>query len=471
MRLLSFLLLLLFSLQINAQTIAFPDSNLKVKLLASGTSSSIAQNSFGNNIKIDANSDGEIQVSEAQNVFKLDISTNILTTTNDIVNVTGIENFNNLRVFNCSGNQIQNLNLTSFTFLEEIKANNGILNSVNLSGLSNLKKINFNHNNLSSINIDNLDQLTELFVYDNNLTSLSFNNNPNITSINCRINALNSLDLTSLTSLLWIGCDSNQLTSINVSGLTQLQELVCYSNNLTELNVDGLTSLRFLNFGVNQIATINLSTLNSIEQIYCSQNPLSSINIDGLSTLISLDVSETLISTIDCSQSGVTQLISQNCPNLQTINLNNNHLSYSDPDLLFYAFIIGNNPQLVSICVDNGEQNNLSLSNYNTSGFVQVFTGSNCDILIEVTMANEEFVSDFDLKISPNPTSDSITFQTNNQININSVYIYTASGQLVYKQEKTDSINSIDITNLSSGIYFITIQSNFGKSSRKFIKL
>ncbi len=52
-----YFLLLAFILLTNtkAQIVNIPDANFKTKLLAANTSNSFAQNSAGNNIKIDAN--------------------------------------------------------------------------------------------------------------------------------------------------------------------------------------------------------------------------------------------------------------------------------------------------------------------------------------------------------------------------------------------------------------------------------
>ena len=57
----------------NAQIINIPDSNFKSRLLLSTITNSIAQNAAGNNIKIDANNDNEIQVSEALQVVRLSL--------------------------------------------------------------------------------------------------------------------------------------------------------------------------------------------------------------------------------------------------------------------------------------------------------------------------------------------------------------------------------------------------------------
>lgn len=58
-------LLLLSSFLINAQIISFADANFKNSLVNSTTVSSPAKGFDDNYLKVDANSDGEIQISEA----------------------------------------------------------------------------------------------------------------------------------------------------------------------------------------------------------------------------------------------------------------------------------------------------------------------------------------------------------------------------------------------------------------------
>lgn len=455
----------------NAQIISFPDANFKAKLVAANTSNGIAKNSFGNNFKIDSNNNSEIEVSEALNVYQLFITTNILNTTADLTNLSGIEYFTNLRIVNCSGNQISSLNLTALIHLEEIKANNNTLSTVNLSGLTTLKKIDFNHNFLTSININNFSNLTELFIYDNQITALNFLNNPNLSSINCRINAITSLDLTSLSSLYWVSCDSNQLTSLNVAGLPLIYEIECGNNLLTSLNVSGLSTLGILGCENNQISTLNVSSLSSLWRLDCSSNPISNLNVNGLNNLQFLIADAILVSSMNCSQSGIRNLVMNNSPNLQTINLQNNIISTSDPDLLYYAFRIGNNSQLTSICVDNGEQNNLSYGNfsYNTSGNVVVYTGPTCSTVVQV-MDVTDFANETQFVLFPNPTSDAISIESTDSFEI--ISIYTTLGQLVktVRNQLQNSI-TINVSELKTGTYFLSIETDKGKSTQKFIKL
>ena len=56
-----------------AQNLSFTDPKLKKLLLSSSTTSNIAVDFSGNKIAIDANNDGEIQLSEANNIKVLTI--------------------------------------------------------------------------------------------------------------------------------------------------------------------------------------------------------------------------------------------------------------------------------------------------------------------------------------------------------------------------------------------------------------
>ena len=444
----SYFFLGMFFLSLNgiAQIITIPDANFRALLLSSTSSNTIARNSIGWAIAIDTNNDGQIQLSEALNIAQINVSSNPYNTTNDIHDLSGIENFTNLKVLNCSGNQISSINIATFTQLEEINASYNLITSFSFSGITTLKKLNFDHNSLTTLNTDNLINLTELFVYDNDLTSISFNNNPLLQNLRIEYNSLTSLNLSVLPSLTWASCESNNLMSLNLSGLT---------------------ALRSIRFESNQINSIDLSNLTALEYLTCSNNPLNAINVNGLVNLSNLDVSNTPVTTIDCSQSGVNVLFAQNCPNLQTINVRNGVYSYSDPDLLFYAFRIENNPQLLSICTDNGEQNQLAFTNYNTSGSVIVYNGANCDIPVMVNMG----VLDFDksiLKIYPNPTSDIVNIVISNNEPILRTMVNNVLGQTIMAFENN---TVIDISSLTNGTYFITIETALGKETQKIIKL
>ena len=129
MRKFYFLVLGLFVFSgVTAQIVTIPDANFKAKLLASNTNNEIAKDGSFKNLKIDANDDGEIQLSEAQKVGELNIESS------NVSSSEGILSFNNLYILNCNNNQIKSLDLSS---------------------LANLVALNCSDNNLTDLFIKN----------------------------------------------------------------------------------------------------------------------------------------------------------------------------------------------------------------------------------------------------------------------------------------------------------------------------
>ncbi|WP_298511159.1 T9SS type A sorting domain-containing protein [uncultured Kordia sp.] len=82
------------------------------------------------------------------------------------------------------------------------------------------------------------------------------------------------------------------------------------------------------------------------------------------------------------------------------------------------------------------------------------------------TLAVEEIISD-EIKLYPNPTASKIHIQTNKQLE--SIAIYDRTGKLIQKSDII-SQNTIRITDLQAGIYFITIETTEGIITKKLIK-
>lgn len=80
-------------------------------------------------------------------------------------------------------------------------------------------------------------------------------------------------------------------------------------------------------------------------------------------------------------------------------------------------------------------------------------------------------VRDYDTSIFiyPNPASNVLNFDLKNDITISGITINDVSGKEVYKSANTMN-NSIDVSNLSSGVYFVTFKSDNNSVTKKFIK-
>ena len=71
------------------------------------------------------------------------------------------------------------------------------------------------------------------------------------------------------------------------------------------------------------------------------------------------------------------------------------------------------------------------------------------------------------IAVFPNPVAETL-FITSEGITIEKIKIYSISGSQII--EASLNLNSIDVSNLSEGLYFIEVSSSEGRSVQKFIK-
>lgn len=102
----------------NAQNIVFNGTAFKNKLLQSSTFVNIARDSGNNNIKIDANGDGEITQQEAAFVYKLEVQQS------SIPNLVGLEYFVNLTDLRCDQNIFSTIDVSTLTHLNNLDVSN-----------------------------------------------------------------------------------------------------------------------------------------------------------------------------------------------------------------------------------------------------------------------------------------------------------------------------------------------------------
>ncbi len=352
-----------------AQIVNIPDATFKAKLLAASTSFHIASTQIPNAsgqvtvyTKIDINNDGEIQASEALAIKWLTLGLNVSSTSGHIVDLTGINSFQNLLYLNCGGQHLTTLDATSLINLKTLQCNSDQLTSINVSGLFNLQTLNCSVNQLISIDVSSLTSLLDFNCQANQLPTIDVSTAMNLQSLNCSQNLMPGIDLNGLTNLKTLHCGYNQfttvdlstvplletfscgfnqltnidlshvpnlryilcthnmLTALDVSLVPNLQYLYCYDNQITSLEVTGLTSLNGLGFSNNQISSIDVSGLINLAFFYCDNNLLPSVNLSGLTSLYSLDCGSNPIPSLNLT--GLTNLNYLECANAQLTTLN-----------------------------------------------------------------------------------------------------------------------------------------------------
>jgi hypothetical protein len=303
-----------------SDVVYIPDPNFKAWLLSADVSNNIALGAALENVKIDVNSDGEIQYSEALLAYYLDVHQA------NIGSLQGIESFTNLKRLDCFSNSLTTLNVSALSNLEILFCQYNQLAALNITGLTNLVMLSCYNNQLTSLDVTLNSNLQNLQCGENQLTSLNVSGLPALNTLYCELNHLATLDLTGLPSLKYLSCRSNLLTSLDFSELINLLELNCNSNELTAIDVSQSPQLSTLACAGNQISTLNVSMLPDLATLHCNDN---------------------LLTTLDCSANSHLTYLRCYANQLQTLFVKNGSNETFDP-----ANVV-ENPDLEYICADD----------------------------------------------------------------------------------------------------------------------
>ncbi|HEY0092106.1 MAG TPA: T9SS C-terminal target domain-containing protein, partial [Flavobacterium sp.] len=154
------LLIAVAGCSLNAQNITIPDANFKSMLVQANYTNSYVTDANDIPIVLDTNSDGEIQVSEAVNVYGLNI------VNAGISSLEGLTNFPNLKNLECSGNPLTTLDLSGLPNIEVVYCSNAQLSSLDISNINSLLYLECNFNQISSLNVAN-SNLVYLYAQNN----------------------------------------------------------------------------------------------------------------------------------------------------------------------------------------------------------------------------------------------------------------------------------------------------------------
>lgn len=411
----AFLFLFLSGFSAIGQIIAIPDANFKARLLEADVSNTIASTTLYSMtpMKIDTNNNGEIEVSEARLVRRLEIDNS------EISSLTGIEYFTKLRRLNCSNNA---------------------LHSLNLNALSLLRQLDCSHNSLTSLNCNEINNTIEY--------------------LNCSYNNLTSFIVPNFFEFLDEG---DQMMYADLS-----------HNQLASISLDPIEQLSFLNLSHNSFTSLSFTHLEIYGGLNVSHNPLTSIDLDNLYLGIQhpddltgpLIIENTMLSQLYIPFE-ITFAYVNNNPNLVRLDIKNDELNFTtEPEYdengeetgeyISYGIQIDNNPQLAIICCDAWE-----VGYYSGTVPSGVQVTESCSLRVP----DKEMVS---VTLHPNPTTGILNISVADDHQIVKSTIYNLLGQTIINFGNSETL---DVTGLSKGPYLITVETNNGSQTQKFIKL
>lgn len=192
-----------------------------------------------------------------------------------ISDLTGIEEFVQLNVLNCSHNPLQHLNVVKNIELKALFCTKNLLESINVSNNTKLYHFRCDRNKLNSLDISKNIELQTLWCNDNLLLELDLQSNEKLEVLRCWGNDLTYLDLSNNLSIRAVACSGNNLRSLDLTNNTELIELHCQYNQLTYLNIQNGNNKNM----VGSVAFAGLEATNNPD-LECIQvdDPVDALN-------------------------------------------------------------------------------------------------------------------------------------------------------------------------------------------------
>ena len=322
--------------------------------------------------------------------------------------------------------------------------------------------------------------LKSLIIVFNNITELDLSNSPDLENLNCSQNLISSLNISQSPNLGYINCTSNDLSELDVTQNINLVELICYNNSIQNLDLSQNGNLDFLHAGENELNGLNISQNINLTGCYIENNNISEIDLSQNILLRGLGISNNNLNSLDTS----------NNPDLKYL------ICYSNPieGELDLSHLYGgmyvlmcNNTLLSSLNIKNGDNINL------TRMWAQDNPNLTCIEVDDVSFANSqscqsssgwckdetavysedcnlgtEEVLESQFVIYPNPAKDVLMIYNESMSEVTSIKVFDALGRLVLEQSNPS--NQLDVSNLSSGLLFIQIETDDGSLVKKLIK-
>jgi len=363
---------------------------------------------------------GKIENSSINKLTSLDLSSS------NITDMTGIEGFTSLTYLDLSVNNLSTINVSQNTLLTKLDLNYNKITNLDVSANKELINLSFAANQISTIDLSQNKKLHYLTVDYNSLSVLDLTANNELEIISCGSNNLTTLNTSNLSNLLTLLCGLNQISALDLSNNLKLDILQCYNNNLTSLDLNHNVLLKRLNAANNQLTSLDLSHNPLLELVYIEFNPLTTLNL-------------------------------QNGNNENFILPASNGTDKKSGKVDACSFL--NNKSLSCIQVDNVEFSNAKWSTIKEP--TSTYSSTCKNLGVDESVFNT-------VVMYPNPTKGKVTIDN---LTLEKASIYNTSGQLVrsFTLDSANTSNTIDLSGLPRGVYYIYMINQDAASAKKII--
>lgn len=316
-----------------AQIVDIPDPVFKDKLLNHS------------NPVIDANNDGEIQLSEAQ------ATTNISIGFAPIEDLTGIEAFVNLRDFAMQGGlftsvdlsqntslefvfftlgELEDITLPNTTTIDDLQLWGNALTEIDVAGFPNLEFLSLSNNEFTSLDVSNNLALTNLNINNTNISNLDVSMLSNLESLAIENTPISAIDVSNNTSLIQLNLGSNTdaspITSLNLTNNANLEKLIIRKTNLSTLDVAVNINLDFLLVYDALFSTFDISSNVNLEELQVTGQNMTSLDLSQNVALTGFALSDAQITNIDLSQNTALEALNIGFVPIVDLDLSQNTL-------------------------------------------------------------------------------------------------------------------------------------------------
>lgn len=83
-------------------------------------------------------------------------------------------------------------------------------------------------------------------------------------------------------------------------------------------------------------------------------------------------------------------------------------------------------------------------------------------------LSKDDFIKEGSIQVYPNPTENVIHVKAEGTIN--AIQLFDVQGRLLMTKMSSENIQTVDLSNYKTGVYFISVSTSSGKSTVKVIK-
>ena len=200
--------------------------------------------------------------------------------------LTGIEDFIDLKTLNCRGNDLTTIDLSQNTALTSVNLGANDFTAIDVSMLSALEKLYVQVNTeLTSIAVGSNTFLEDLSTTSTNIASLDLSNNINLEKLEAYNSALTAIDLSNNIELTTLRLDGTNITELDLSNNTKVTSLRVNDTAIEILDLSKQTSLQGLHAYDTNLKSLNIRNGNNanVGTFRAEDNPnLSCILVDDV---------------------------------------------------------------------------------------------------------------------------------------------------------------------------------------------